>query len=251
MRFPSNAAVAALSLSLVFGCSSKQGDGTNTDGTTPPTGTPGTDNGGIDGTAQTPTGHDSNPDGKPYPAKNVGYSARGIDRLGKPNKQPGNVIPNYKFLGYPDADKSKGLQTVALADFYDPEGKNFKIIHLVVAGVWCKPCNQETDALVPAYPDMKTKGVVVVQALGDGPKLNVGATKTDLDSWIDNHHTNFTQVLDPGQKNLGVFFDAAAIPWNADVDARTMEILQAGVGYQDPADVQIWLDWYAANPAAL
>ena len=55
-------------------------------------------------------------------------------------------------------------------------------------------------------------------------------------------------MLDPGVKNLGVFFDAAAIPWNADLDARTMEILQDGVGYEDPTAVQTWLDWVAANP---
>jgi hypothetical protein len=37
-------------------------------------------------------------------------------------------------------------------------------------------------------------------------------------------------VLDPGNKNLGVFYDAAALPWNANINAKTMEILQAGTG---------------------
>jgi hypothetical protein len=45
--------------------------------------------------------------------------------------------------------------------------------------------------------------------------------------------SNFTEMLDPGLHNLGHFFDAAAIPWNADVDVRTMELLDSSVGFSD------------------
>jgi len=184
--------------------------------------------------------------------KNLGHKVRGIDGAGNVAKTPGSVMKNYKFLGYPNADKSKGLQTVALADYYDPTGKTFKVIHLIVAGVWCSPCNQETDALVKALSDpaqaYDKKGVVFLQALDDGPVQGTGAKKTDLDNWITSHKTTFTSVLDPNNANLGAFFDAAAIPWNANLDARTMEILDAGVGYEDPAGVQPWLDWVAQNP---
>ena len=38
-------------------------------------------------------------------------------------------------------------------------------------------------------------------------------------------------MLDPGLKNLGGFFDAAAIPWNSDIDVRTMEILDSNEGW--------------------
>jgi hypothetical protein len=258
MRFPSKAAVAALSLASVVvaasalgGCSSKQGTQSPSTGTNTP-GTP-TDNGGIDGTGQGLAGHDTNPEGVAYPTKNIGYQARGVDGSGNANKTPGNVMANYKFLGYPNADESKGLQTVALADYFDPTGAKYKVVHIIVAGVWCGPCNQETDALVKALNDptqaFDKKGVAYVQALGDGPSEGTGATNTDLLNWITTHHSNFTEVLDPNVKNLGVFFDAAAIPWNADLDARTMEILQDGVGYEDPAAVQTWLDWVSKNPA--
>lgn len=241
MRFPSIAAIAALTASFVA-CSSNQG-GSTTD--------TGGDNGGIDGTAQV-TGHDSNPQGVAYPVKNIGTHARGVDGAGNVAKKPGNVMQNFKFLGYPNGDKSKGLQTVALADYFDPTGTKYKVVHLVVAGVWCNPCNQETDALVSSLADpsqsFDKKGVAYIQALDDGPVQGTGATKTDLDGWIVRHKTTFTEVLDPNNANLGAFFDAAAIPWNADLDARTMEILQAGVGYEEPTAVQQWIDWVDSNP---
>jgi hypothetical protein len=100
-----------------------------------------------------------------------------------------------------------------------------------VAGVWCVPCNEETDAIVADQATLASERVVVIQALGDGPTMGIGATQTDLESWITTHKSNFTEMLDPGLVNLGSFFDASAIPWNCDIDPRTMEILQAATGW--------------------
>ena len=38
-------------------------------------------------------------------------------------------------------------------------------------------------------------------------------------------------MLDPGLQNLGGFFNAAAVPWNTDIDVRTMEMLTSGEGW--------------------
>jgi hypothetical protein len=167
-----------------------------------------------------------NPDGVAYPtpAGGYGHSAR-------KGKTPGSIIQNFKFFGYPNADESKGLQTIALADYYDPCNKRYKVLHLSVAAVWCEPCNQETVALVAAKAQLDQEQVVVVQALSDGPTKSVPATTADLNFWIQENKSNFTEMLDPNLANLGVFFDAAAVPWNADIDPRTMEILDDGTGY--------------------
>jgi len=88
-------------------------------------------------------GHDANPENVPYPNPPEGYGS------GKRNgATPGSVMRNFKFLGYLNADKSKGLQTIALADYYDPCSRRYAMLHLTVAGVWCQPCNQETDTIV-------------------------------------------------------------------------------------------------------
>jgi len=175
-----------------------------------------------------------NPDGIPYPTPAGGYG-----RMAATSKTPGSIIQNFKFLGYPDSDESKGLQTIAMADFYDPCGRRSKLLHLSVAGVWCVPCNEETDALVAAKADLASKGVVVVQALSDGPTEGVGATPSDLMYWIEKHMPSFTTMLDPGLQNLGGFFPASAIPWNCDIDPRTMEILDDSTGWAGDVDTEI------------
>ena len=186
----------------------------------------------------------TNPYGVPYPTNNIGFDAR-------KGSIPGNQIQNYKFLGYPGGDVSKGIQTISLADFYDPEGKlGYKLLHLGVAAVWCTPCNEETQATVPLIPGFLEQGVVFAQALDDGATMGTGATPADLMSWINKYHSNFTEMLDPGNMNLGMFFNAAAVPWNAIIDARSMEILTANVGYSGDlqGDVSPWLTWVANNP---
>lgn len=215
---------------------------------------------GLTGPGQTTATVDTNPYGVAYPTQNLGYLARR-------GNVPGNIIENYKFLGHAAAadsgselDPTQPLTTVALADYFDPQGKlgpnniGIKVIHLSVAAVWCQPCNDETDSTVAVAAGLTQKGVVFIQALDDGPSEGTDdpATPTDLSNWITKHKSNFTEMLDPGLRNLGQFFDAAAVPFNANIDARTMEILSAGVG--EPAsvsgDVQNWLNWVAANPVA-
>ncbi|HEY2511076.1 MAG TPA: hypothetical protein VGI39_09480 [Polyangiaceae bacterium] len=212
-------------------------------------------NGSMTGaSASAPSGHDANPSGVPYPTANVGLRARGKTAAGAPNGTPGSVLANYKFLGYPGGDRSHGLQTVALADYYDPTGTTYKVIHILAAATWCGPCNDETDALVSvlASPatDLRAQGVVYLQALVEGPTPNLGATKVDLDAWSDAHRTPFTTALDPEASELGALFDAASVPFNADLDARSMELLQAGTGYEDPEAVKVWVDFVAKNPPA-
>lgn len=170
-------------------------------------------------------GHDTNPDGLEYPNPAGGYG-----HTARVGRTPGSVIANLKFYGYPNGDKSKGLQIIALADYYDPCARRLKLLHLSVAGVWCNPCNQETDALVAAKSLIAADGAVLLQALSDGPVQGMGATQQDLDYWVSRHSVNFTEMLDPGPTQFGGFFKASAIPWNADVDPRTMEIIDSATG---------------------
>lgn len=194
---------------------------------------------------------DKNPAGDCYPTVNQGYNPR-------KGSVAGNRIPNFKFIGYRSTDAAKtpstgNTETIQLADYFDPKGTKYKVIRIIVASVWCGPCNAETDYMVQnkLSTDLGAQGAVFLQALSDGPVAGTGALLEDLQGWIVKHNTDFTEMLDPGVKNLGVFFPASAVPFNATIDARSMEILAVELGFnsQMKSDVTKWVSWTNANPA--
>jgi hypothetical protein len=180
---------------------------------------------GLSGTGVSAAGAapDVNPDGKPYPTDNIGTNAR-------KGSTSGNRIANYKFLGYPDADESKGLQPISLAQFYDPTGNRYRIIHIQAAGVWCAACKAETSVVVPNKSILDERKAVWLVSLAEGPTETQPSKEADLVNWIATYKSPFTQWLDPGNQNLGPFYDRSALPWNANIDARTMEILTSATG---------------------
>jgi hypothetical protein len=219
---------AAALLAGALGCSSGS------------SGSPGVASGGDAGGTGTLTGRSTNPDGVPYPAGPYGHDAPS-------GSAPGSVVQNFTFLGYPGGDTSKGLVPVSLADFYDPCGKRLKMLHIEVGGVWCTGCNQETDTMVAAKAQLDADGIVVLQVLNDGASEGVPATQGDLDVWIHAHNTTtFSEALNPDGALAG-FFNPKAMPYNCDIDPRTMEIVYAGVGIE--TDVTTSLSAIPAAPA--
>ena len=205
-------------LSVLAACSSA---------TTSPTPTPPPQDPGQ--TAPTAT----NPQGVAYPTGNLGYAAH-------------TRIPNLRFVGYKAKDTSGKVNTtgtpqvVQLADYYNPDGKNGNtiIIHLTAGARWCPPCNAEASDISGfdyqtnkrtgpgVAANLAPVGVVFINAIIDGFTPGIAATLDDLRGWVDDHEVNFTQVFDPASTETGPLFLQAAIPWNADIDARSMEIIQ-------------------------
>ncbi len=180
---------------------------------------------GIDGEgeASATSAPDTNPDGVPYPSDSIGT----IPRKGT---TAGNRIQNFKFLGYPDGDVSGGLKPISLAQFYDPAGTRYKIVHIQASGVWCTFCQQETKIVAGMKAELEAKKAVWLVSLAEGPTAGTASTKRDLDGWVNEFKAPYTHWLDPANANLGPFYDRSALPWNANIDATTMEILTSGTG---------------------
>lgn len=196
---------------------------------------------GIEGPGQSAasTAPDTNPKGDPYPTDNIGTNARR-------GNVPGNRIQNFKFLGYPDGDKSQGLQPVSLAQYYDPTGEKYKLIHIQASGLWCGPCRNEASIVSKMGETLAERKVVWLMSIAEGGTPGVASTQKDMDTWLFQFKAPYTHVLDPANQNLGAFYDRAAIPWNANINAMTMEILSSETGgYLDEAavlrDVDKWL----------
>lgn len=189
---------------------------TDPNGSSGSSGTP-TDR-GVEGGEQNPTtAPDKNPAGVDYPTQGIGTTV-------------GAVMQNYKFLGYPDGDPSKGLQPMSLAQYFDPQGAKYKMIHVQASGTWCTYCRSETRMVIPLKAQLEAKKILWVVSLAEGPSQGTPSTKEDLDKWISQFKWDAPHLLDSGNKNFGPFYDAAALPWNVNIDAKTMKILSSGVG---------------------
>src|ERR1700722_10999571 len=121
---PMKRILCASAAALVTGCG---GGGASSSG-----------DGGMDTDGCVPTAK-TNPYCEPYPTANVGTTARA-------GATPGKVIPNFSFSGYrnthagsPTIDTGAPVD-VALANFYDPHNKEFKLLVLSGVRAWGSYC---------------------------------------------------------------------------------------------------------------
>lgn len=216
MRMPSTAAALAAPLMMILSaaCSSS--------GTAP------AQESGLDRTLPQVENRETNSYGVQYPTTDIGTAAR-------KGNVAGQRIKNFKFLGYVNGDLASPLTTVALVDYFDPQQKiapaPVKLIHLQAAGRWCTYCVQEINDLTPQVEELRNLGIVWVTTVAEGGTGGVPSKLDDLNKWIAAYKVQNTTVLDPGNANLGIFYKAAALPWNAWIDARSMEIISYSEGY--------------------
>lgn len=185
----------------------------------------------------------ANADGVAYPTDHLG----GVPRAG--NKR-GDRIPNFAFHGYPDSNRAGGLKTISLSDYYDPEQKRAKVLHLMVAAVWCPVCDALTKEIVPARGAIADKRVTVLQAIIHGKRYGIGPTLGEVDGWMVRYPTWNTVVIDDRAKRVGTITEIDGLPWNAMIDVRTMEILATFAG--QPTNYAAVLDqmtqWVDTHP---
>ena len=170
-------------------------------------------------------GRDANPEGVAYPTDHLG----GTPRSGK---RAGDRIPNFTFQAYIDGDRAAGLKTISLADYYDPQRTRHRILHLEVAAVWCLICSNYADATVIAKEPLGKEGVVYLEVMIAGASgSGAGPSLSEVNGWIDRHHSNFTTAIDVRAGRLaGLGVPPQTEPWDIMIDTRTMEILDSAGG---------------------
>src|SRR5688572_5456105 len=134
-------------------------------------------------------GRDANPDGVPYPTDSLG----GIERA---SNRPGQRIPNFTFQAYVNGDRAKGLQTVSLADFYDPEQKRHRVLDIQISQVWCSICSVETDSTSQLIGELTAEGAVFLQIMTAGSDASRGPALEEVDAWVDRHAMTYTLAID-------------------------------------------------------
>lgn len=150
----------------------------------------------------------------------------------------GATLENLAFLGWRDPVAAgydiEQLEPVYLADFYNPDGRSeIRYLWLNASAVWCTVCKAEmrdikNNGVNATYG---AKGVQLIGTLFEDSATGP-AKPLDLKKWgeLPAHSIDFPLLLDPGFK-LGAYFTSDATPLNLLVDARTMRIVNATMGY--------------------
>jgi hypothetical protein len=150
----------------------------------------------------------------------------------------GSTLEDFAFLGWRDPVASnydiERMDTVRLSEFYNPDGRSeVKLIWINASAVWCTVCRAEMKDI--NIQDIKgtlgPKGLLLIETLFEDND-SLPAKPLDLQKWgqVADHSIDFPLLLDPGFK-LGAFFTSDATPLNMLVDARTMRIVDATMGY--------------------
>jgi len=177
--------------------------------------------------------HPANPQGVAYPTDNIGWTARANAKL------PGKRIPNLAFQGYVDSNRSAGLKVISLSDFYDPKAEKYKAIHVQVAATWCPNCKAQAADTAAKRDALVARGAALLEVIVAGNTHGAGPSIGEVDSWITDHKTNFTVLIDVRAKRLGPIANGGSefpVPLNMLIDPRTMEILRIDSGYPDDAN---------------
>ena len=156
-----------------------------------------------------------NPYGVPYPTDHLGTHARS-------GSARGERVDNLGFQGYRPSTTT--LRKVSLADLYDPDGKTHDVVFLVGGTQWSGPDQATLDSLKAS-----TKRIATLAVLGEGTSPGQAATLTNLATYRAKN-AFATTALDSDFTVLGAYFDKSAVPFVMVIDARTMEIVTAGVG---------------------
>jgi hypothetical protein len=185
----------------------------------------------------------TNPDGVPYPTDHIGSVKRSHGR-------PGDRIPNFTFRAY-RSGRAGGLETVSLAEYFDPQQRRNKVLHLQVAATWCAICSGELEATMTVVEPLKERGVLFLEVVISGQTAGKGPSQSEVEDWIDRHHTTFPTGIDVrGRRLAALGVSTSAVPYDVLLDTRTMEILDSSVG--SPLDVGQYvlqaLDFVTKNP---
>lgn len=176
-----------------------------------------------------------NPYGVAYPTDHLGTKSR--DGAGR-----GDRIANLSLQGY--APGSTALGTVSFANLYDPNRKSHDVIIVVAGSLWDPYTKAGLDAVKAS-----TKRIATLVVLGEGTSSGVPATLANLSTWRASYPWA-TTALDAAFKVFHPFFDAAAVPLFMVIDARTMEIVQGGVGALTTAhDIDAAVNAVTSRPA--
>jgi hypothetical protein len=163
----------------------------------------------------------------------TGCSSDAISIPGNPPSHPfidgGATFPSLVFDGIRSAATLDTPAVVSMAEYHDPDGVLYDLLHVVGIFMWCPHCNNETNNLSSLSTWRADHRVAVVQIAMQGYG-SASPTWSELQKWVSDHNLDFPVLLDGQGAQLGQYFSVNYVPVNIVVNPRNMEILAVDVG---------------------
>jgi hypothetical protein len=116
-----------------------------------------------------------------------------------------------------------------MAEYYDPAGARYDLLHVMGIFMWCPHCNNETNNLAQTAAWRADHHVAVIQIAMEGYG-SASPGWNELQKWVGDHGLDFSVVVDGQGAELGQYFSVDSVPLNIVVNPRTMEILSVDIG---------------------
>ncbi len=192
---------------------------------------------------QMPPANAQNPRGVVYPSDHIGTQQR-------QNTIPGDRIANLAFRGYHGGAVQEQLETLSLAEYYDPSAADHRALYIFSAASWCVICKRVATQLESRGAELEARGVRILVLLVNGAEPNEGPSLAALDGFAAVHPMRLDLGVDVRATAMGAY-GLQGVPFNLLIDTRSMEILDAQVGEPDlDAYVKAGLDFTANDPPA-
>jgi hypothetical protein len=177
-------------------------------------------------------------DGMPYPSSNIGGQPR-------TDAHAGQIFPDLTLEGVHSVATLNTPEMISTAEFYDPQGLRYDLLHVMGIFMWCPHCNNETADIAQIAAWRTAHRVAVLQIAMEGYD---GSTPgwSDLQKWVSDHQLDFPAVIDGQGAQLGQYFPVGSVPVNIVVNPRSMEILSVDIG--EVGSVQTYEQGFLDHP---
>jgi hypothetical protein len=141
----------------------------------------------------------------------------------------GEIFPNLELQGLRSAAASDDLVPVSTWEYYDPNGQQYDLLHVMVICMWCPHCNKEATDVSKIVAWQSQHRVASLQIAIQG-YTGKAPTLAELKQWSADHTLTFPLLVDAQGAQLGRYFPVDSVPVNIAVNPRTMAVLGIDVG---------------------
>jgi hypothetical protein len=157
-------------------------------------------------------GRTTNPEEFPYPTENWGGAE-------------GKIFPNLTFSGVLSAELADSPTVVSMADYYDPEGLRYDLLHVVFSAINCEDCDYQAARMANLATWQAEKRIATMEIITFGINGSQWPNQAEIAVWARSHKTTMPVVIDAQGRRLEKYWNVVYLPVHVMVNPRTMEIL--------------------------